>query len=543
MSQGQTKTPAAAKPATRKGPEGNSPRGQSQESTARATADQTAASANGEGAEEAAEVEGLEGSAWVRELIWQAPSWLVSLLFHLALMIILALVTISNVTDSGLKELTISSGEEEDDMESLDDIVLQEKLEDAIDTPTEVLEVPEQISDPVPDPADEVAKLQVNVELQEFGVPTAPRTDLLSQIGSLDGDALSGRTGAAKAAALARSGGSKGSEAAVARALEWLAKHQLPDGGWSFDHRMAPTCRGQCGNPGELAKARNGATGIALLPFLGAGQTHEEGKYKKTVAGGLYYLSSHMKNNGSLWEDGGRMYSHGLASIALCEAYGMTKDKKLLAPAQASLNFICYAQDPVGGGWRYQPRQAGDTSVVGWQLMALKSGHMSYLQVPPVVVQKAGAFLDSVQSESGAKYGYATPGGGHGTTAVGLLSRMYLGWKKGNPALQRGVQAIDNWGFSHGNMYYNYYATQIARHWGGDVWEKWNDSMRDWLVEKQVRGGHEAGSWYFSAGGDHGKSKGGRLYCTAMATMMLEVYYRHLPIYRKQSTEDEFPVD
>ena len=76
------------------------------------------------------------------------------------------------------------------------------------------------------------------------------------------------------------------------------------------------------------------------------------------------------------------MYSHGLAAITLCEAYAMTHDRKLMGPAQLSLNHIVYAQDPIGGGWRYAPRQPGDTSVVGWQLMALKSGHMAYLAVP-----------------------------------------------------------------------------------------------------------------------------------------------------------------
>jgi len=283
---------------------------------------------------------------------------------------------------------------------------------------------------------------------------------------------------------------------------------------------------------------------MALLPFLGAGQTHQKGKYKQNVRAGLYYLISNMKmskQGGSLHEGGGTMYSHGLASIALCEAYGMTQDRALLQPAQAVVNYICYAQDPVGGGWRYQPRQAGDTSVVGWQLMALKSAHMSYLQVPPEVIKKAFLFLDSVQAESGATYGYTGPGAGQATTCIGLLCRMYLGWNKENPALQRGVERVSNWKVStNGNMYYNYYATQVARHWEGDVWKKWNDQMHDWLVNSQVKQGHEAGSWYFRGDG-HG-DRGGRHYITSMATMMLEVYYRHMPIYRKVATDDDFAL-
>ena len=42
--------------------------------------------------------------------------------------------------------------------------------------------------------------------------------------------------------------------------------------------------------------------------------------------------------------------------------------------------------------------------------------------------------------------------------------------------------------------------------------------------------------------GDHGSDSGGRIYCTSMATMILEVYYRHMPLYGKQAAEDDFPL-
>ena len=89
----------------------------------------------------------------------------------------------------------------------------------------------------------------------------------------------------------------------------------------------------------------------------------------------------------------------------------MTNDSQLLQPAQFALNFISYAQDPVGGGWRYEPKQAGDTSVLGWQLMACKSGHMAYLKVPRRTILGASKFLDFVQDANGSQYGYTVPGG------------------------------------------------------------------------------------------------------------------------------------
>ncbi len=220
----------------------------------------------------------------------------------------------------------------------------------------------------------------------------------------------------------------------------------------------------------------------------------------------------------------------------------MTHDKELLAPAQLCLNFIVYAQDPVGGGWRYSPKQAGDTSAVGWQLMALKSGHMAYLEIPPGTVVGAMKFLDSVQADSGAQYGYTGPATGRDTTtAVGLLCRMYLGWKHDEPALQRGVDIIDKHGPSKTDMYYNYYATQVCRHFEGEVWDRWNGRTRDWLVNSQSKEGVTQGSWWMGAAG-HANGRGGRLYTTSMATMILEVYYRHLPLYRKAASEEEFPL-
>ncbi len=87
----------------------------------------------------------------------------------------------------------------------------------------------------------------------------------------------------------------------------------------------------------------------------------------------------------------------------------MTGDESLATPAQLCLNYFSYAQNPDGGGWQYSPRVGGDTSVVGWQLMALKSGAMGGLEINPITLRKAAYFLDSVQMNDGAFYGYDKP--------------------------------------------------------------------------------------------------------------------------------------
>ena len=362
--------------------------------------------------------------------------------------------------------------------------------------------------------------LEPSQPIEWFPAPDAPT-----------GGGLAGRSREARARLVRDAGGTPGSEAAVERGLRWLAAYQRPDGSWNFDHNKGRRS-GFCPNPGTVAST-TGATAIALAPFLGAGHTHQEGEYQETVRKGLYYLASRglVTPHGVDFQEG-TMYAQGLSAIVLCEAYAMTEDQGLKEIAQGALDFIEYAQDKRGGGWRYTPGEPGDTTVTGWQLMALKSGQMAYLRVRSPSIALACEFLDSVSSEYGAQYGYMDTKPRKTTTAIGLLLRMYTGWRRSNPGLRFGVQYLSEWGPSEDNMYYNYYATQVLRHWGGQEWEQWNPKIRDYLIATQSNRGHEAGSWYFSGGrGD----TGGRLYNTAMAVMTLEVYYRYMPLYQQKA--------
>ncbi|MGQ9770528.1 MAG: prenyltransferase/squalene oxidase repeat-containing protein [Thermogutta sp.] len=492
-------------------------------------------------------------TALLAEILHWMPSWFVSMVVHAVALLVMAMITIPGPLQDAVQQLVVAPGQNEQ-LEEIEELLTEAPEDINLATDLSPVEVASNIdSSQDISPFNDDTAAMASFELDPIGLEHAPQTDLLASVGALSGDAFSGR-GSGKERMVRTAGGSEGSERAVALALKWLADHQMPDGGWSFEHQKAGGCNGQCRNPGNLPDARSAATALALLPFLGAGQTHREGQYAKNVRAGLYYLiTNRMKisaEGGSFLEKGGNMYSHGLASIVLCEAYGMTHDKVLAAPAQQAINFICNAQDPIGGGWRYEPRQKGDTSVVGWQLMALKSGVMSYLQVPKVTISKAQSFLDSVQANDGATYGYLDPGNGPATTAVGLLCRMYLGWDKNHPGLQKGIRQLSNWGPStnttgpgKNNFYYNYYATQVMRHWEGEEWKNWNSVMRDYLIKTQAQKGHETGSWFFEDSSDHGKERGGRLYFTAMATLILEVYYRHMPLYRKQATAENFPLD
>jgi hypothetical protein len=357
-----------------------------------------------------------------------------------------------------------------------------------------------------------------------------------------------GRSGATKEDALLTGGGTKKTEAAKNRGLMWLARHQAANGSWSlsgFNRDGRCNCGNHGGHDYPIA-----ATAFGVLPFLGNGNTHKLGTkkdpnpYEKVVKKALYYLMSKQKSTGNY---GGNMYCHGLATIAMCEAFGLTQDPHLKRSAQMAVNYIVYAQDKKGGGWRYGPQQPGDTSVVGWQVMALKSAQMANLKVPEKTMRAAERFLDSVMSEDNYGYGYTAPGSTSTLTAVGLLCRQYLqGWGAGAPKMFKAVNSYlkTNMPVSGKNMYYYYYATQVMHHLGGDNWKDWNLKMREVLVNEQDQGKtpghkHQEGSW--SPEGDPHGGIGGRLMITSLSILTLEVYYRHLPLYSRDVMEKVAP--
>ena len=447
----------------------------------------------------------------------------VNLAMHAAFLLILAVIMLPMDSPEAIMGTLGTDAEDNPEVFEFADIPQKLIVEEESSAATVETEI---VTENVAEAQIDVNDLAPSVTLQPnsfAGVPLNLKSD------------FGGRSRVARSQLVASQGGNAASEQAVAWGLRWLARHQQSDGGWSFNHVQDKKCRQSCTRPGSLAQRRMGATAMALLAFLGAGHTHQEGNYQRQVKKGLDYLLQNMKtdgNGGDLRGKGGQMYTQGLAAIALCEAYALSKDYYLKRSAQRAINFIVYAQDPSGGGWRYQPRQPGDTSVVGWQVMALTSAKMAKLKASASSMALAGRFLNSVQTEYGATYGYQGPGNAPATTAIGLLCRMYLGWDKDNEGLKRGVEFLSRTGPLPQNMYYNYYATQVLHHWGGEEWRKWNLRMRDGLVDSQIRKGHAHGSWTPQ---DMFAAQGGRLYVTCLSIMTLEVYYRHLPLYQRES--------
>ena len=492
--------------------------------------------------------------------------WGLSVLVHVVAGLALTFIIIDSETRDQIFSILGEPGEEPDDAPIFEAIEMPESLDEVEET-TEIADV---ASDNVAEESTEmpldVNELDPSLALDAADVGQAIRVKLDS--------ATSGRSASAKAALVQKYGGNAASEKAVATGLKWIASKQRQDGSWSFtdigdDATFDVEGRGDVPDDAEMA-----ATASALLAFLGAGHTHQQrGPYKRTVRAGLDYLISHAAAverpdgvyadyRGAFEKQG--MYVQGLVCIALAEAYGMTKDKDLRTAAEAGLRFIIAAQGPLGG-WRYRPAFEvqkfiaegdpdilGDTSVVGWQLMALKSGVAANIKIDSSVFKGVDNFLDETEWEGGTEYGYQPrrayqmdekDGTGRGSvsqtrSAIGLLCRMYLGWKKEDDRLKRGVEKLAEAGPKRNDSYLAYYATQVLHHWGGDLWEEWNAVQREYLVSTQEQAGPLAGSW--TPGNSHGDRRGGRLWVTCLSVMTLEVYYRHLPLYERADIQVEF---
>jgi hypothetical protein len=341
----------------------------------------------------------------------------------------------------------------------------------------------------------------------------------------------------------------EGKYKAIADGLRWLALHQGPDGRWSLNHfnRMARTAplpggRALVCNCGGLAAQEYdiAATAFGVLPFLGAGHTHKPGlkkpDYSKAVNAGLRSLLTKQARDGSFGTD---VYSNALATLVVCETYGLTTDPKLKAPAQRAVNYMIAAQDPAGGGWRYAPRQAGDLSVSGYYLTALKSAQLAGLNVPKKVLALADKFVDSCAAAEKGGFTYL-PGGGAGTptmTAVGNLCRQYQGMNPRNPNLLAGVALLKKSPpGSRNDLYYEYYASLVMSHLRAPDSKDWNDAMRDLLLKKQDRGAaprdHQKGSWFTA--GEPQSNQGRRVMYTALALLVLEMDDAKLPLFRKE---------
>ena len=375
-------------------------------------------------------------------------------------------------------------------------------------------------------------------------------------------------------------GATQESEQAVAASLKWLAAQQLPSGAWpavesTLGEDPEPMRFTENNDPQEESRQRlersksgqraeTGLTALVILAYLGAGHTADDPQYGQTVQRALTWLVAQQvratpkDGDGQRRLDGflggqsnrfGRMYCHGMATIALGEAYGMTRDPALRGPLERALRYIVRMQYP-DGGWRYsdwlnQRNATGDMSLFGWQVMALKSAQTAGVELPNRAIEKsldrARQYLlarrNEMRGREGSRHGGLAsyrPGEKPrpAMTAEALFCWQLLDEPANEPAILEAVQALrrNPPRLANPDIYYWYYATLAMYHHGGTAWTDWNAAVRETLVTSQRQQGAEAGSWDpRRPWGDYG----GRVFSTAMSTLCLEVYYRYLPLYQQ----------
>ncbi|MEZ6046724.1 MAG: prenyltransferase/squalene oxidase repeat-containing protein [Planctomycetaceae bacterium] len=276
-----------------------------------------------------------------------------------------------------------------------------------------------------------------------------------------------------------QNGGTEESEQAVERSLAWLAKVQHPNGYWDADRygagqvgTVTPETEGEKLHSKEQSgkQADTGLTALAVLAFLGAGYTHEEGQYQANVEKALRWLVSQQDDQGYLGGNARQfemMYCHGMVTYALGEAYGMRQDLDndswLRQPVEKGVQYVISQQNPKDGGWRYQKGQPGDMSMFGWQLMALKSAEISGIATPENVKIRMIRFLKSRSlgtNQGLASYGADQPPS-NSMTAEALFCKQMLGINRTNPSC---IRAVDHMlanlpSRREYNLYYWYYGT------------------------------------------------------------------------------------
>lgn len=494
-----------------------------------------------------------------RRIVRRAPPWFLSILIILALGALLSRVVFNTYPAKRTRDVAVdlrgaflggdegtgedqdegASGEEE---ETAEDLETPQEAEAPMEAPLEPSRWLE--SEPAPAPIGPEAKAQPRPSDPGAGVNRASSGGAGGRgargDGPGSGSPWGSREGTGRGRGVRRYGGNRASESAVEKGLEWLHRHQAANGAWRADGFETQCSATPCG--GEALKGVNydgGVTALSLMAFLGAGYTHREGRYTKTVQRGLDFLLAVQKADGRFGSE--TLYSQAMAVIALSEALGMTGDVTLRGPLERGVRFLVRSQQP-RGGWTYDPapkKQRNDTSIAAFAVMGLKSAREAGIAVPESAFDGARRHVLRATQENGdVWYADAAPGWdrrGAGMIASGLFMSLLLGRSPDHPMVGRQIERLQRkrpvWGEKRDldQSYVTwYYENLVFFALGGEAWARWNPRFRDMLIAQQRREGCADGSWDPE---DLWSNTSGRIYSTAIHVLNLEIYYKYSPLF------------
>lgn len=298
-------------------------------------------------------------------------------------------------------------------------------------------------------------------------------------------------------------------ENAYLKGLKYLVGAQKADGSWSHTYGDEP-----------------GVVGMAVMAMLAHGDDPNAGPYKDAVRTGIrYILSKADAKTGQIGVGPTRtMYSHGFATLALAEAYGMVNEPSIGPTLQRAVDFLvaCQKRNP-SEAWRYSAEsQDADTTLSGAQMVGLLAARNAGVRVPDEVIEKGLKYYRSCQDEKGS-IGYSGKGSGITTTAIGLLvftlarQKDSASWKSAAGSFKQNMAGHSSYPF-----YHEYYSSQAAFHVDEETWQAWNSANITRMLRMQDP---TTGGWN-SAGT-------GNCFATAGALLSIALNYRYLPIYER----------
>jgi hypothetical protein len=273
------------------------------------------------------------------------------------------------------------------------------------------------------------------------------------------------------------------------------------------------------------------------MALMASGHFPGRGKYGKNLERGILWLARQADKKGYFGNDGGRMYGHGMCTLALTEAYGMLRSRrdnmKVRDVLEKAVNVIVGSQARSGrhkGGWRYNPTPGdSDLSVTAWQVQALRGAQNCQISIPRDTIARAIDYISRCYHRGGRGFGYQ-PGGGptDPMRSAGVVLMHTLKEGERDIVIDAGKSLLERnfgrWGGSH-YFYQNFYSATAGLMLGERGANRINIPIEKTLIAHQ----RSDGAWPAAPGG-HGA---GEAYYTAFSCLILAARYQYLPIYQE----------
>lgn len=197
---------------------------------------------------------------------------------------------------------------------------------------------------------------------------------------------------------------------AARAALDWLARTQDPDGSWAPEGIAVP------GGAEAAGHAPVAVASLAALAFMAGGNTVDRGPHGAQLAKTVDWLAAccdldpRSPRHGWISRPGdlvSRMHGHGLATLALAQAWSMSakseRGARVEQALRAAVDLLARTQG-VEGGWWYEPVRAAshESSLTICAVQALRGARDAGIAVDAAVVERALAYVRRTRREDGA---------------------------------------------------------------------------------------------------------------------------------------------